>query len=101
MLRKPEDVKAVWNDTKSFSFDDYLRAVFAGFNIPASSYIAAFKDDPAELWHGDEKDAPYFVKDNPAKKRYVNLQDGWMKRLFSQERRWMYYLGYSWGTSST
>ena len=87
MLRKPEDVKAVWNDTKSFSFDDYLRAVFAGFNIPPSSYIAAFKDDPAKLWHGDEKDTPYFVKDNPAKKRFVNLQDGWMKEALQPGKK--------------
>ncbi|KAH7383064.1 cytochrome P450 [Cadophora sp. MPI-SDFR-AT-0126] len=87
VLRKPENVKAVWNDTKSFSFDDYLRAVFAGFNIPPSSYTAAFKEDPARFWHGDEKLAPYFVKENPAKKRYTDLQDGWMKEALQPGKK--------------
>ncbi|PVH76649.1 cytochrome P450 [Cadophora sp. DSE1049] len=87
VLRKPEDVKAVWNDAKSFSFDDYLRAAFAGFDIPPSSYTPTFKDDPARLWRGNHKDAPYFVKENPAKKRYINLQDGWMKEALQPGKK--------------
>ncbi|KAK0114733.1 hypothetical protein ONS95_014218 [Cadophora gregata] len=87
VLRRPEDVKAVWNDTKSFSFDDYLRAVFAGFDIPPSRYTSAFKDDPARFWHGDENEVPLFVKENPAKKRYVDLQDGWMKEALQPGKK--------------
>ncbi|KAH7369586.1 cytochrome P450 [Rhexocercosporidium sp. MPI-PUGE-AT-0058] len=79
MIRTPEDIKAVWNDTKSLSFDDYLAAVTKGFGVPAAHYVLASKNDPAKLWKGDLKETPFFVKDNPAKKRLVSLQEGWIK----------------------
>lgn len=47
--------------------------------MPEERYKLLFKPNPAELWKGDEKDAPFFVKENPAKKRYVSLQENWFK----------------------
>lgn len=44
-----------------------------------------FREQPASFYeHQDEgsKEAPFFVKENPLNKRYIDIQDDWIKEQF-------------------
>ncbi|KAH7407825.1 cytochrome P450 [Cadophora sp. MPI-SDFR-AT-0126] len=79
VIRTPDGIKAMWNDPKSFTFDFYMIGIIEAFGISPSRYSLAFEDNPAKLWKGGDSDAPHFVKENPAKRRLVSLQEKWMK----------------------
>ncbi|PVH76245.1 cytochrome P450, partial [Cadophora sp. DSE1049] len=79
VIRAPDGIKAIWNDPKSFTFDDYMIGIVKGLGIPPSHYSLAFEENPAKLWKGGDSDAPHFVKENPARRRLVRLQENWMK----------------------
>ncbi|KAK0107020.1 hypothetical protein ONS95_003734 [Cadophora gregata] len=79
VIRSPNDIKTIWNDPKSFTFDEYMIGIVKGLGISPSHYSLAFEENPAKLWKGSDSDAPHFVKENPAKRRLVSLQENWMK----------------------
>ncbi|GAD96064.1 hypothetical protein BC1G_07665 [Paecilomyces variotii No. 5] len=90
IVRNPNDVLAVWRDTKSLSFDHYMQNTFAGIGVRESSYSLMFRERPATFYktnHDVGKEAPFFVKENPLDKRFIDIQDEWIKEQFQSSER--------------
>ena len=82
IVRDAQDVDAMWKETRSLTFDDMIQQMFDGVRIPRSIYSRMFIGDPASLVKRPEKSDALFVRENPLRKRYIDLQMEWFKQQF-------------------
>jgi hypothetical protein len=61
------------------TFDYFIETSFKGIGVPARSFHVMFQDDPARLFNGNTDAEPHFVRDNPNKKRYIDIQEDWIR----------------------
>ena len=79
IVRTSQDISDIWKDTKALSFDSFIQDMFRGIGVSQKSYSRMFLDHPASFVYETEKSDALFVKENPLDKRYIDLQEGWIK----------------------
>ena len=87
IIRDPRDVASVWKDTKALTFDYFMQNAFRGIGVPKASYEMMFQKNPARLYHGTEEADPFFVSENPSAKRYIDIQEDWIKEQLQPGER--------------
>jgi len=87
IVRDPEDIATVWKDTKALTFDKFIQSAFRGIGVPSTSYAIMFQEDPASFVVSKDRPAPLFACENPSKKRYIDLQEDWIKEQLQPGER--------------
>lgn len=67
-----------------------MQNTFAGIGLREATYSLMFLERPASLYkrnQEDENEAPFFVKENPLDKRFIDIQDEWIKEQFQGGER--------------
>ena len=79
IVRNSHDVPLVWKSTKSLTFDYFAQKIHRGIGVPDSSISRIWEEDPAKFYRGPEKPQPSFIVENPTRKNYFDVQEGWIK----------------------
>lgn len=79
IVRNSHDVPPVWKSTKALTFDYFAQNIHRGIGVPDSSISRIWEEDPAKFYRGPEKPQPFFIKENPMRKNYFDVQEGWIK----------------------
>ena len=79
IVRNSHDVPLVWKSTKALTFDYFAQSMHRGIGVPESSISLIWEEDPTRFYHGLEKSKPFFIRENPLRKKYFDIQEDWIK----------------------
>ncbi|KAI9648842.1 hypothetical protein NHQ30_003483 [Ciborinia camelliae] len=79
IIRDPEHAMAVWKDTKALTFDYFIQKSFKGIGVPEKSLHPMFREHPGSFFRDQQNATSHFVRDNPKNKRYIDVQEDWIR----------------------